>query len=309
MRLYQFAADGRSLVPWHKTSLGPGAIPAALAEFQGRLLVGCGRSLRLMECGRKKLLRKCEFAGIPNLITSISTSGYRIYVGDSHDSFHFMRYKKHENSFYIFADDMSPRCGLHRLSRVPEHCLVSVWCLVVVPTEVALCSTCRWPIMQKCTIGIPSIINLLRLVEATVPCTLFSGSHADRLCRYITCALQLDYDTMVGADKFGNVSVLRIPKDISYQVEEDPTGGKFAASGGMLNSAPHKVEAVANFHAGDLITSLQLCSLQQGGQQVRHGAETAETMQRRACGLHQESPWLVVAAGMCSHRARLTRVK
>lgn len=111
MRLYQFAADGRSLIPWHKTSLGSGAIPAALAEFQGRLLVGCGKSLRLMECGRKKLLRKCEFAGIPNLITSITTSGYRIYVGDSHDSFHFMRYKKNENSFYIFADDMSPRCA------------------------------------------------------------------------------------------------------------------------------------------------------------------------------------------------------
>eukprot|EP00892_Ulva_mutabilis_P005704 jgi/Ulvmu1/3505/UM162_0012.1 len=194
VRLYLFAADGRSLVPWHKTSLGPGAIPAALSEFQGRLLVGCGKSLRLMECGRKKLLRKCEFQGIPNLVTSISTSGYRIYVGDSHDSFHFMRYKKHENSFYIFADDMCPR--------------------------------------------------------------------------YVTCALQLDYDTMVGADKFGNVSVLRIPKDISYQVEEDPTGGKFAASSGMLNSAPHKVEAVANFHAGDLITSLQLCALQQGGQQM-----------------------------------------
>lgn len=75
---------------------------------------------------------------------------------------------------------------------------------------------------------------------------------------------------MVAADKFGNVSVLRIPKDISYQIEEDPTGGKFAASGGTLNSAPHKVEAIANFHAGDLITSLQLCTLQQGGQQVRH---------------------------------------
>ena len=87
-------------------------------------------------------------------------------------------------------------------------------------------------------------------------------------CRYVTCALQLDYDTMVGADKFGNISVLRIPKDVSYQIEEDPTGGKFAASGGMLNSAPHKVEAIVNFHAGDLVTSLQLCALQQGGQQV-----------------------------------------
>lgn len=115
VRLYQFAPDGRSLIPWHKTSLGPGAIPAALAAFQSRLLVGCGKSLRLMECGRKKLLRKCEFQGIPNLITTISTSGYRIYVGDSHESFHFLRYKKLENSFYIFADDMCPRCAAYLL--------------------------------------------------------------------------------------------------------------------------------------------------------------------------------------------------
>lgn len=111
MRLYQFAADGSSLIPWHSTPLG-GAIPAALAGFMGKLLVGCGKSLRLMECGRQRLLRKCEFQGLPNLVTSIFTQGYRVYVGDSHESFHFMRYRKHDNSFYIFADDFTPRCAL-----------------------------------------------------------------------------------------------------------------------------------------------------------------------------------------------------
>ena len=73
---------------------------------------------------------------------------------------------------------------------------------------------------------------------------------------------------MVGADKFGNLCVVRIPQDMSRIVEDDPTGGKSAAINGKLNSAPHKLEPIVNFHAGDLIMSLQLCSLQQGGQEV-----------------------------------------
>lgn len=34
--------------------------PTALCPFQGRLLVGVGKCLRLYDLGRKKLLRKCE---------------------------------------------------------------------------------------------------------------------------------------------------------------------------------------------------------------------------------------------------------
>ena len=110
IRIYKFAADGNSLQHVHTTPLG-GAIPAALCEFQGRLLVGCGRSLRLMECGRKKMLRKCEYTGLPSIVMSIHTMGSRIYVGDAHESFHYLRFKKAENSFYIFADDSTPRCA------------------------------------------------------------------------------------------------------------------------------------------------------------------------------------------------------
>ena len=36
--------------------------------------------------------------------------------------------------------------------------------------------------------------------------------------RYVTSALQLDYDTMCGADKFGNIFMTRLPSDISAQV-------------------------------------------------------------------------------------------
>jgi splicing factor 3B subunit 3 len=73
---------------------------------------------------------------------------------------------------------------------------------------------------------------------------------------------------MAGGDKFGNFCVVRVPQDMSQIIEDDPTGGKSAAISGKLNSAPHKLEPIANFHAGDLIMSLQLCALQQGGQEV-----------------------------------------
>jgi splicing factor 3B subunit 3 len=74
---------------------------------------------------------------------------------------------------------------------------------------------------------------------------------------------------MAGADKFGNVFLTRMPADISLQVEDDPTGGKFAATGGLLNAADNKVNSIINFHVGDLVMAMQLTALQAGGQEVR----------------------------------------
>jgi splicing factor 3B subunit 3 len=74
----------------------------------------------------------------------------------------------------------------------------------------------------------------------------------------------------VGADKFGNVFVSRLPTDISSQVEDDPSGGKLSASAAnkLLNGAPHKLTNLVNFHVGDTVTSLQRSSLQAGGQEI-----------------------------------------
>lgn len=52
------------------------------------------------------------------------------------------------------------------------------------------------------------------------------------------------------------------------QVEEDPTGGKFSAAGGTLNSAPHKLEDTVHFHVGDLVKALGRAALQPGGQEA-----------------------------------------
>ena len=52
------------------------------------------------------------------------------------------------------------------------------------------------------------------------------------------------------------------------QVEDDPTGGKFAGASGLLQGAPHKLEDIINFHAGDTVTALQRASMQPGGREV-----------------------------------------
>lgn len=40
----------------------------------------------------------------------------------------------------------------------------------------------------------------------------------DTTSRYLTTQLQLDYDTLCGADKFGNIFMMRLPAELSQQV-------------------------------------------------------------------------------------------
>ena len=59
--LHRLSPVGRSesrLELVHKTTLDE--IPYAMCAFQGRVLVGVGKLLRLYDLGKKKLLRKCE---------------------------------------------------------------------------------------------------------------------------------------------------------------------------------------------------------------------------------------------------------
>ena len=91
----------------HKTEVED--VPLAMTEFQGKLLVGIGKTLRLYELGKKKLLRKCENKLFPTAIVKINVYGDRIYIGDLTESIHFAKYKRLENSLVIFADDTFPR--------------------------------------------------------------------------------------------------------------------------------------------------------------------------------------------------------
>ncbi|KAE8717986.1 Splicing factor 3B subunit 3 [Hibiscus syriacus] len=87
----------------------------------------------------------------------------------------------------------------------------------------------------------------------------------DVVPRWLTASYHIDFDTMAGADKFGNVYFVRLPQDVSDEIEEDPTGGKIKWEQGRLNGAPNKVEEIVQFHVGDVVTSLQKASLIPGG--------------------------------------------
>ena len=47
--------------------------------------------------------------------------------------------------------------------------------------------------------------------------------------RWLSAVAQLDYDTMAGTDKFGNMFIARLPGDVSASIENDPSGAKVCA--------------------------------------------------------------------------------
>ena len=80
-----------------------------MLPFQGRLLVGVGRVLRIYDVGKKKMLRKCENRHLPNLVVDIKSIGQRVYVSDVQEAVHFVRYKPVENQLIVFADETGQR--------------------------------------------------------------------------------------------------------------------------------------------------------------------------------------------------------
>jgi len=176
------------LVLLHKTEVDE--VPLAMVEFQGRLMVGVGRCLRVYDLGKKKLLRKCENKNFPTLITNIQVQGDRIFVTDMMESFQLVKYKRSDNSLVIFADDQTPRS--------------------------------------------------------------------------MSASALLDYDTVVGATKFGDVFVSRLPAEVSDDVD-NPTGNRILWDTGLLNGAPNKLDNLAHFHLGEVVTSLSKTSLVPGG--------------------------------------------
>ncbi|PON75334.1 Guanine nucleotide-binding protein, beta subunit [Parasponia andersonii] len=87
----------------------------------------------------------------------------------------------------------------------------------------------------------------------------------DCVPRWLTASYHIDFDTMAGTDKFGNVYFVRLPQDVSDEIEEDPTGGRIKWEQGKLNGAHNKVEEIVQFHVGDVVTCLQKASLIPGG--------------------------------------------
>ncbi|POY74330.1 hypothetical protein BMF94_2524 [Rhodotorula taiwanensis] len=107
LHTYRLLDEGRRIELHHKTEVDD--IPTALIAFQGRLLAGVGKALRLYDLGKKKLLRKAENKGFSTMIMTLNSQGTRIIVGDAQESIYYAVYKAAENRLLIFADDTAPR--------------------------------------------------------------------------------------------------------------------------------------------------------------------------------------------------------
>lgn len=223
-------ATGKEVPAGHPTAVGVRAasrlqflhrtpveeLPAALAGFNGRLLAGIGRNLRLYDLGKRRLLRKAEARNaVPTLVTAIAPApaaaspgggGDRIWVADASESAHLFRFRRADASFALLADDTTAR-----------H---------------------------------------------VSPCGL----------------LPLDADTVALGDRFGNVSVLRLPADADEEGADDPTGSRLlwgagaGAGAGGVGGAPNKLVQVAQFYAGEAVTSLAKGSLAGGAEVLLYGS-------------------------------------
>ncbi|KAJ3220522.1 Splicing factor 3B subunit 3, partial [Clydaea vesicula] len=192
LRTYKFIENGNKLEFVHITPIEE--VPQSIYPFQGRMLVGMGKSLRIYDLGKKKMLRKCELSKFPNLVVNIQTQGDRIIVSDVQEGVFYCKYLQQENRIVIFADESLPR--------------------------------------------------------------------------WMTCQVMLDYDTVCGGDKFGNIFVSRLPRQISDEADDDPTGSKMGVERNFLNGALHKVQHVCEYHVGEAISSVHRTVLVPGGREV-----------------------------------------
>jgi len=72
----------------------------------------------------------------------------------------------------------------------------------------------------------------------------------DYLPKWCTSMCLLDYDTVAVGDKFGNISILRLPPEAGTLIEQDPTGGLWS------KEAPHHFQLEACFYVGSVISCI-----------------------------------------------------
>lgn len=190
IHIYRFLEDGKQLDFIHKTKLEEP--PTALRAFQGRLVAGIGKLLRIYDLGMKQMLRKAQANIAPQLIVSLQTHGNRIIVGDVQQGVTMVVFKPESNALVPFVEDA--------------------------------------------------------------------------IARWSTCTTMVDYDSVAGADKFGNLWIVRCPEKAS--LEADEPGDSVSRSHDYLHGSPNRLDLVAHIYMQDIPTSIHKTSLVVGGQSV-----------------------------------------
>jgi splicing factor 3B subunit 3 len=90
----------------------------------------------------------------------------------------------------------------------------------------------------------------------------------DVISRWTTCTTMVDYETVAGGDKFGNLWLLRCPAKASEEADEDGSGAHLLHERQYLSGAPNRLALMAHFFPQDIPTSIQKTTLVAGGRDV-----------------------------------------
>lgn len=90
----------------------------------------------------------------------------------------------------------------------------------------------------------------------------------DIIPRATTASAMVDYETIAGGDRFGNLWIVRCPVDVSTLADNDITGNTLIHEKGYLQGAAHRLNTIAHYYLGDIPTSIQKTTLVTGGRPV-----------------------------------------
>ena len=159
--------------------------------------------------------------------------------------------------------------------------------LVGVGSTLRLYDMGRKKLLRKCEIhGMPTFVTCLAssldrvfIGDAAESVTVVRYRRAenafvafadDTSARWCTSLIVVDHDTIAVGDRFGTISLLRVPEGANDDAGEAPTSSRMSGVGERiaLNGAPFKLLTVAQFYCGGSITSISRGVLSEGGADV-----------------------------------------
>ena len=107
----------------------------------------------------------------------------------------------------------------------------------------------------------------IHCVVYSVESNIFGTLAIDSIPRYITCACPLDYSTIVGGDKFGNLFVLRVPDDVD-DIDFTSLSGPQTLWNTDKGRKVNRFKDVAQYYVGEVVTSVVKKPMVLGGADI-----------------------------------------